>query len=171
MPTESSVRALPEIIDPKDETCLPRITCPKATFRSDLFDINQPFTDNLNSMVSQINLKHDGVQDHIKGHYLFKLETNSGFSFGNVDLPPNALDVDESEDSDTLAVVAEVDEDLNPFISQAKRACSKDQVDYCAGSAYKSATHTMCKYCVSFCLFHFSFATLYLLLVKFMARF
>lgn len=52
MPTESTSRALPEIIDPKDETCLPRITCPKASFRSDLFDVNQPFTDNLNAMVS-----------------------------------------------------------------------------------------------------------------------
>ena len=47
------------------------------------------------------------------------------------------------------AVVEEVDEDDNPLIFAMKRECSQNQLDYCAGSKYKSGDHTMCKYCVS----------------------
>ena len=62
------------------------------------------------------------------------------------DSPDNPI---SDGDLETLAVVAEVDEDSNQFISQSKKICSKDQLDYCAGSSYKGASHTMCKYCVS----------------------
>ena len=46
-------------------------------------------------------------------------------------------------------ILAEIDEDTNKFIFGMKRECSRDQLDYCAGSKYKSGAHTMCKYCVS----------------------
>ena len=46
-------------------------------------------------------------------------------------------------------VLAEIDEDTNKLIYGMKRECSRDQLDYCAGSKYKSGDHTMCKYCVS----------------------
>ena len=47
-------------------------------------------------------------------------------------------------------VVEELDEDDNPLIFSMKRECSQDQLDYCAGTKYKSGDHTMCKFCVSF---------------------
>jgi hypothetical protein len=80
----------------------------------------------------------------------FQLILQSNFSFGTSELPDD-LPEDPSDPVsglETSAVVEEVDEDSNPFIFQTKKTCSKDQLDYCAGSAYKSTTHTMCKYCV-----------------------
>jgi hypothetical protein len=46
------------------------------------------------------------------------------------------------------AVVEDVDEDSNPLIFKMKNACSKDQLDYCVGTNWKSKDHTMCKFCV-----------------------
>lgn len=49
---------------------------------------------------------------------------------------------------DLDSVVAEVDEDSNKIILGMKKECTKDQLEFCAGSKYKSGDHTMCKYCV-----------------------
>ena len=47
------------------------------------------------------------------------------------------------------AIEAEINEDSNPIIRDMKDQCSRDQLDYCVGEAWKSKEHTMCKFCVS----------------------
>jgi hypothetical protein len=79
----------------------------------------------------------------------FQVLIQSNYSFGFSDLPEDLPDDPPSSGLQVEAIVAEIDEDTNPLILQSKKICSKDQIDYCAGSPYKSPSHTMCKYCVS----------------------
>ena len=78
------------------------------------------------------------------------LQNKEGDTVSVADLSELPSDEDIASLGPELAAIeGEIDEDDNPIIREMKAQCSRDQLDYCVGEAWKSKDHTMCKFCVS----------------------